>query len=48
MTRVSDQAEFAAAVAAAGGLPFLALSLSSGEQTRVLLEQLPYPFPTSL
>jgi acyl transferase domain-containing protein/NAD(P)H-dependent flavin oxidoreductase YrpB (nitropropane dioxygenase family) len=39
MTRVSDQAEFAAAVAAAGGLPFLALSLSSGEQTRTLLEQ---------
>jgi acyl transferase domain-containing protein/NAD(P)H-dependent flavin oxidoreductase YrpB (nitropropane dioxygenase family) len=39
MTRVSDQAGFAAAVAAAGGLPFLALSLSSGEQARVLLEQ---------
>ncbi|MGH3841596.1 MAG: nitronate monooxygenase, partial [Pseudonocardiaceae bacterium] len=39
MTRVSDQAGFAAAVAAAGGVPFLALSLSSGEQTRVLLEQ---------
>ena len=39
MTRVSDQAEFAAAVAAAGGLPFLALSLSSGEQTRILLER---------
>ncbi|MBV9162963.1 MAG: SDR family oxidoreductase [Pseudonocardiales bacterium] len=39
MTRVSDQAGFAAAVAAAGGLPFLALSLSSGEQTRRLLEQ---------
>ncbi len=39
MTRVSDQAGFAAAVAAAGGLPFLALSLSSGEQTRILLEQ---------
>jgi acyl transferase domain-containing protein/NAD(P)H-dependent flavin oxidoreductase YrpB (nitropropane dioxygenase family)/NAD(P)-dependent dehydrogenase (short-subunit alcohol dehydrogenase family)/acyl carrier protein len=39
MTRVSDQAEFATAVATAGGLPFLALSLSSGEQTRVLLEQ---------
>jgi acyl transferase domain-containing protein/NAD(P)H-dependent flavin oxidoreductase YrpB (nitropropane dioxygenase family)/NAD(P)-dependent dehydrogenase (short-subunit alcohol dehydrogenase family)/acyl carrier protein len=39
MTRVSDQAEFAAAVAAAGGLPFLALSLSSGEQARVLMEQ---------
>jgi acyl transferase domain-containing protein/NAD(P)H-dependent flavin oxidoreductase YrpB (nitropropane dioxygenase family)/NAD(P)-dependent dehydrogenase (short-subunit alcohol dehydrogenase family) len=39
MTRVSDQAGFAAAVADAGGLPFLALSLSSGEQTRMLLEQ---------
>jgi acyl transferase domain-containing protein/NAD(P)H-dependent flavin oxidoreductase YrpB (nitropropane dioxygenase family) len=39
MTRVSDQAGFAAAVAAAGGLPFLALSLSRGEQARVLLEQ---------
>ncbi|MGH3699879.1 MAG: SDR family NAD(P)-dependent oxidoreductase [Pseudonocardiaceae bacterium] len=39
MTRVSDQAGFAAAVAAAKGLPFLALSLSSGEQARVLLEQ---------
>ncbi|MGH3669598.1 MAG: beta-ketoacyl synthase N-terminal-like domain-containing protein, partial [Pseudonocardiaceae bacterium] len=39
MTRVSDQAEFAAAVAAAGGLPFLALALSNGEQTRALLEE---------
>ncbi|MGH3888543.1 MAG: SDR family oxidoreductase [Pseudonocardiaceae bacterium] len=39
MTRVSDQAGFAAAVAKAGGLPFLALALSSGEQARVLLEQ---------
>ncbi|MGH3786766.1 MAG: SDR family NAD(P)-dependent oxidoreductase [Pseudonocardiaceae bacterium] len=39
MTRVSDQAGFAAAVATADGLPFLALSLSSGEQARVLLEQ---------
>ncbi|MGH4011477.1 MAG: beta-ketoacyl synthase N-terminal-like domain-containing protein, partial [Pseudonocardiaceae bacterium] len=39
MTRVSDQAGFAAAVAEAGGLPFLALALSSGEQSRVLLEQ---------
>ncbi|MGH3717375.1 MAG: SDR family oxidoreductase [Pseudonocardiaceae bacterium] len=39
MTRVSDQAGFAAAVAAEGGLPFLALSLSNGEQTRILLEQ---------
>jgi acyl transferase domain-containing protein/NAD(P)H-dependent flavin oxidoreductase YrpB (nitropropane dioxygenase family)/NADP-dependent 3-hydroxy acid dehydrogenase YdfG/acyl carrier protein len=39
MTRVSDQAGFAAAVAAAGGLPFLALALSDGNQTRALLEQ---------
>jgi acyl transferase domain-containing protein/NAD(P)H-dependent flavin oxidoreductase YrpB (nitropropane dioxygenase family)/NAD(P)-dependent dehydrogenase (short-subunit alcohol dehydrogenase family) len=39
MTRVSDQAEFAAEVAAAGGLPFLALALSNGQQTRALLEQ---------
>ncbi|MBA2472094.1 MAG: type I polyketide synthase [Pseudonocardiales bacterium] len=39
MTRVSDQAKFAAEVAAAGGLPFLALALSNGEQTRALLEQ---------
>lgn len=39
MTRVSDRAEFAAAVAAAGGLPFLALALMSGEQTRALLAQ---------
>ncbi|HEX6403980.1 MAG TPA: SDR family NAD(P)-dependent oxidoreductase [Pseudonocardiaceae bacterium] len=39
MTRVSDQAGFAAAVAAAGGLPFLALALSDGDQTRALLEQ---------
>jgi acyl transferase domain-containing protein/NAD(P)H-dependent flavin oxidoreductase YrpB (nitropropane dioxygenase family)/NAD(P)-dependent dehydrogenase (short-subunit alcohol dehydrogenase family) len=39
MTRVSDQAEFAAAVAAAGGLPFVALSLSNGEQARMVLEQ---------
>ncbi|HET9255720.1 MAG TPA: beta-ketoacyl synthase N-terminal-like domain-containing protein, partial [Pseudonocardiaceae bacterium] len=39
MTRVSDQAGFAAAVAAAGGVPFVALSLSSGEQTRLLLAQ---------
>lgn len=39
MTRVSDQAGFATAVAAAGGLPFLALALSDGDQTRALLEQ---------
>ncbi|MGP3966141.1 SDR family NAD(P)-dependent oxidoreductase [Streptomyces sp. 6N223] len=37
MTRVSDQPEFAAAVAGAGALPFLALALSSAEQTRSLL-----------
>ncbi|MGK5440399.1 SDR family NAD(P)-dependent oxidoreductase [Micromonospora sp. URMC 105] len=39
MTRVSDQARFAAAVADAGGLPFLALALMSGEQTRRLLAE---------
>lgn len=39
MTRVSDQPEFAAAVATAGGLPFITLSLSSGEQARMLLDQ---------
>jgi acyl transferase domain-containing protein/NAD(P)H-dependent flavin oxidoreductase YrpB (nitropropane dioxygenase family)/NAD(P)-dependent dehydrogenase (short-subunit alcohol dehydrogenase family)/acyl carrier protein len=39
MTRVSDQAGFAAAVATAGGLPFLALALSNGEQARALLEE---------
>ncbi|MGH3781360.1 MAG: SDR family oxidoreductase [Pseudonocardiaceae bacterium] len=39
MTRVSDRAEFAAEVAAAGGLPFLALALSNGEQARALLDQ---------
>ncbi|OLR92207.1 type I polyketide synthase [Actinokineospora bangkokensis] len=37
MTRVSDSPEFAAAVAERGGLPFLALALSTGEQTRDLL-----------
>jgi acyl transferase domain-containing protein/NAD(P)H-dependent flavin oxidoreductase YrpB (nitropropane dioxygenase family)/NAD(P)-dependent dehydrogenase (short-subunit alcohol dehydrogenase family) len=37
MTRVSDQAGFARAVAEAGALPFLALALSSGEQTETLL-----------
>ncbi|ONI91376.1 hypothetical protein ALI144C_01295 [Actinosynnema sp. ALI-1.44] len=37
MTRVSDQPAFAAAVAEGGGLPFLALSLMNGEQTRSLL-----------
>ena len=37
MTRVSDRAEFAAEVATAGGLPFVALALSNAEQTRRLL-----------
>jgi NAD(P)H-dependent flavin oxidoreductase YrpB (nitropropane dioxygenase family) len=39
MTRVSDQAAFAAAVAGASGLPFLALALMSGEDTRRLLTE---------
>jgi acyl transferase domain-containing protein/NAD(P)H-dependent flavin oxidoreductase YrpB (nitropropane dioxygenase family)/NADP-dependent 3-hydroxy acid dehydrogenase YdfG len=39
MTRVSDRAEFAAAVAGAGGLPFLALSLMTGAESRELLER---------
>lgn len=39
MTRVSDQAEFAAAVAAGGALPFVALALSSGEQSRAVLAE---------
>ncbi|WAL99676.1 type I polyketide synthase [Streptomyces sp. Je 1-369] len=37
MTRVSDCPEFAAAVAHEGGLPFLALALADGEQSRALL-----------
>ncbi|MER8184969.1 SDR family NAD(P)-dependent oxidoreductase [Kitasatospora sp. NPDC094015] len=37
MTRVSDQPGFAAAVASAGGLPFVALALAGPEQTRELL-----------
>ncbi|MBA3744623.1 type I polyketide synthase [Sporichthya sp.] len=37
MTRVSDQAAFAKAVAAEGGLPFLALALMTGEDARALL-----------
>ncbi|MFF9641685.1 SDR family NAD(P)-dependent oxidoreductase [Kitasatospora aureofaciens] len=37
MTRVSDQPAFAAAVAAAGALPFVALALADREQTRELL-----------
>lgn len=39
MTRVSDRAEFAHAVAEAGGLPFLALALLRKEQARTLLEE---------
>ncbi|UQA91922.1 type I polyketide synthase [Streptomyces halobius] len=39
MTRVSDQARFASAVAGHGALPFLALALAGPEQTRALLEQ---------
>ncbi|WP_101834176.1 type I polyketide synthase, partial [Frankia canadensis] len=37
MTRVSDRAEFARAVADGGGLPFLALALLGGDDTRELL-----------
>ena len=37
MTRVSDTAAFADAVASAGGLPFLALALLRGPQVRALL-----------
>jgi acyl transferase domain-containing protein/NAD(P)H-dependent flavin oxidoreductase YrpB (nitropropane dioxygenase family)/acyl carrier protein len=39
MTRVSDQASFASAVADASGLPFLALALMSGDDTRRLLTE---------
>ena len=39
MTRVSDRAAFAAAVAGAGGLPFLALSLMRGDEVRDLLAE---------
>jgi acyl transferase domain-containing protein/NAD(P)H-dependent flavin oxidoreductase YrpB (nitropropane dioxygenase family) len=39
MTRVSDQPEFAAAVARAGGLPFLALALMPPDPTRELLAE---------
>jgi len=38
MTRVSDTSAFAEAVAAAGGLPFLALALSSAAQSAALLD----------
>ncbi|MFB7253450.1 SDR family NAD(P)-dependent oxidoreductase [Streptomyces nojiriensis] len=37
MTRVSDQAAFAAAVAAAGGVPYLALAVMEGPAVRRLL-----------
>src|SRR5215469_13322578 len=37
MTRLSDRAEFAAAVAEAGGLPFLALALMRGPEVEQLL-----------
>ncbi|HEX8804600.1 MAG TPA: beta-ketoacyl synthase N-terminal-like domain-containing protein, partial [Acidimicrobiales bacterium] len=39
MTRVSDRAPFAAAVADGGGLPFLALSLLRGDEIRHLLDE---------
>ncbi|MER6358646.1 SDR family NAD(P)-dependent oxidoreductase [Streptomyces sp. NPDC001634] len=39
MTRVSDQARFAEAVAGEGALPFIALALADGERTRALLEE---------
>ncbi|WP_281190171.1 type I polyketide synthase [Micromonospora inyonensis] len=39
MTRVSDVAGFAAAVAGDGALPFVALALASGEQSRWMLRE---------
>lgn len=39
MTRVSDQAAFAAAIAAAGALPFVALALLDGQASLDLLRQ---------
>jgi acyl transferase domain-containing protein/NAD(P)H-dependent flavin oxidoreductase YrpB (nitropropane dioxygenase family)/NAD(P)-dependent dehydrogenase (short-subunit alcohol dehydrogenase family) len=39
MTRVSDRAEFALAVAEAGALPLLALALMRGNESAALLEQ---------
>ncbi|MEU1191163.1 SDR family oxidoreductase [Streptomyces sp. NPDC005859] len=39
MTRVSDGAAFAAAVAADGALPFLALALADGVRTRAMLAE---------
>jgi NAD(P)H-dependent flavin oxidoreductase YrpB (nitropropane dioxygenase family) len=38
MTRVSDQPGFAAAVAADGAMPFIALALADGERSRRMLE----------
>ncbi len=39
MTRVSDQAGFAAAVGEHGALPFIALALATEEQTRTMLRE---------
>ncbi|WP_344141585.1 beta-ketoacyl synthase N-terminal-like domain-containing protein, partial [Polymorphospora rubra] len=39
MTRVSDEAGFAAAVAGGGGLPFVALALNGPEQSRRILTE---------
>ncbi|QNP69001.1 SDR family oxidoreductase [Streptomyces roseirectus] len=39
MTRVSDRAAFAAAVAEDGALPFIALALANGERSRAMLAQ---------
>ncbi len=39
MTRVSDRAEFAAAVVSAGALPFLALALMRGAEVESLLDE---------
>src|SRR5207302_1683869 len=39
MTRVSDRVAFAGAVAAEGGLPFLALALMSGPEVAILVEE---------
>ncbi|MFF5806589.1 SDR family NAD(P)-dependent oxidoreductase [Streptomyces sp. NPDC012746] len=39
MTRVSDQAAFAEAVAAAGGVPYLALAVMEGPDVRALLAE---------
>ena len=38
MTRVSDRAGFAAAVAADGAMPFIALALADGERSRQMLQ----------